>query len=119
MSLQMDKPAAKTSNFALFSAVLHSITSCSEFVAREIDYAQLRSGKFSHADRGKLKRTADGLLVLGLLARIIGQTSRIQEQTPIRGERSVNVGPSTKKYPSIIKDEEHAITPKPHGGALA
>ena len=56
--------------------------------------------------------------MLGLLARIIGQRSRLQEQRPIRGGRSVNIGAGTEKDLSIAKDEEHAITPKPDGGAL-
>src|SRR5918993_4589887 len=109
MSLRMVSPSAKIDNLALFSAVLHLITSCSELVARQVDCAQLCSGTLSRADREKLKRTAERLLVLGLLARIIGQDTRLQEQRPIRGGRSVNTGPGAEKDPSIAQDEEHAI----------
>jgi hypothetical protein len=114
----MDSPVTKTSNFALFGAVLHMITSCTAFVAREIHYAQQDSGGLSRADQHKLKHTVEGLLVLGLLTRIIGQSSRLQEQRPIRGGRSVNIGAGTEKDLSITPDEEHAIAPKPDGGAL-
>ena len=79
---------------------------------------ELGSGKLSRDDREKLKRIAKGLVVLGLLARIIGQSSRLQEQRPIRGGRSVNIGAGTEKDLSIIQDEEHAIIPKPDGGTL-
>ena len=106
------------SNFALFHTVLHLITSCAEFVAREIDCAQLDTGTFSHAHRDKLKRTAQGILVLGLLARIIGQSSSLQEQRPIRGGRSVNIWAGSEKDLPIAKREEHAIAPKPDGGAV-
>jgi hypothetical protein len=114
----MGKTAAKTSNFALFSAALHLISSCTELTAREINCTRIRSGGFSRADQDKLKRTARGLIVLGLLARIIGQSSRLQEQRPIRGGRSVNIRAGTEKDLPIAKHEEHAITPKPDGGAL-
>ena len=114
----MDNPVARVTNFALFHAVLHLITSCTELVAREIDNARLESDRLSLANREKLKRTADQLLWIGLLARIIGQASGWQEQRPIRGGRSVNIGSRTVKDLSIIKGEEHAITPKPDGGTL-
>jgi hypothetical protein len=114
----MDHAAAKTSSLALFIEVLHLITSCTELVACEIDCAQLCSGKFSRADQDKLKRTAKGLVAIGLLARIIGQSSRLQEQRPIRGGRFVNTGAGSEKDLSITRDEEHAIAPKPDGGAL-
>jgi hypothetical protein len=100
----MDCPTAKTSNLALFSAFLHLITSCTEFVARQIDCAQLCSGMLSHVDQERLKRIVEGLLVLGLLAQIIGQSSRLQEQRSIRGGRSVNIGSRTEKDLSITKD---------------
>jgi hypothetical protein len=118
MSLLMDDPVAKVTNFALLHAVLHLIASCSEFVAREIDYAQLGSGKFSHAHRDRLKRTAQGIFALGLIARIISQSSGLQEQTPIRRGRSVNIGAHTEEDLSIAKHQEHAIAPKPDGGNL-
>ena len=118
MSLRMDKPCTKTSNLVLFHAVLHLITACTGVVAREINYARLGYGRFSRADRDKLKRIADGLAVIGLVARIIGHASRVQEQRPIRGGRSVNIGSRTVKDLSIIKGEEHAITHKPDGGTL-
>ena len=114
----MDNPVARVTNFALFHAVLHLITSCTELVAREIDNARLESDRLSLANREKLKRTADQLLWIGLLARIIGQASGWQEQRPIRGGRSVNIGASAEKDLSIIKGEEHAITHKPDGGTL-
>jgi len=114
----MANPVAKVSNFTLFHTVLHLIASCTGFVAREIDCAQLESGGFSRADRDKLKRTALGLLVLGLLARIIGQDTRLQEQRSIRDGRSVNIGSGTEKDLSIAEDEEHAIASQPDGGAL-
>ena len=114
----MDNPSARMNNFALFHAVLHLITSCTELVAREIDNAQLSSGKFSRADRDKLKRIAQGLEMLGLLARLIGLNLHLQEQRPIRGRRSVNIGSGTEKGLSITRDAEHAIAPKPDGGAL-
>ena len=118
MSLRMDNPAAKISNLALFRAVLHLITACTKFVAREIDRALICSSKFSQADRDKLKRTTKGLVVLGLLARIIGQNLRIQEQKPIRGGRSVNIRTNERKTLPVAQDEEHAIMPKPDGGTL-
>jgi hypothetical protein len=114
----MDNSAQKISNRVLFHAVLHLLTSCSELVARQIDCAQLCSGMLSCADREKLKRIAERLLVLGLLARIIGQYTRLQEQRPIRGGRSVNIRAGTEKEPSIVKHEEHAIASRPDGGAL-
>src|SRR5918993_3981229 len=107
----MDNPAAKTSNFALFSAVLYLITSCTEVVAREIDYARVGSDTFSCADRKRLKPTARGLAFLGLLARIINHAAVETEQRPIRGGRSVNIGAGTEKDLSITREEEHAIAP--------
>jgi hypothetical protein len=114
----MDHAAAKTSSHALFIEVLHLITSCTELVAREIDCAQLYSEKFSRADQHKLKRTAKGLVAIGLLARIIDQSSRPEEQRPIRGGRSVNIWAGSEKDLPIAKREEHAIAPQPNGGAL-
>jgi len=119
MSLRMDNPAAKISNFALFHVVLRLISSCTELVAREIHYAQQGSGGLSRVDQDKLKRISQGLAVLGLLTQTIDQSSRLQEQRPVRGERSMNIGAGTEKELSIVQDEEHAITPKPDGGALA
>ena len=60
MSLRMDNPAEKTSNLALFHAVLHLITSCTKVVAHEIDYARVESGRFSRADSEKLKHMPAG-----------------------------------------------------------
>ena len=113
MSLRMDNPAAKISNLSLFHAVLHLITSCTDCVAREIDYARIGSWKISRDDRHKLKRTAQGLLVVSLLARTIAHVSRLQEQRPIRGGRSVTIRTNERKTLPIIQDEEHVIAPKP------
>ena len=58
----------------LFYAVLRLIFSCTKLVAHEIGTDDQSLSEYSRADRNKLRATAQGLRVLGLLAWIIGHT---------------------------------------------